>query len=114
MLEYIHLHFSEPVTLSDIAKAADIGERECLRCFRRMIQLPPMQYLLKYRVMQGAKLLLQEPGISVSQAAMQCGFDSPSHFSKMFRRFYDCSPREYRRSYPKSNILLQANGASNL
>lgn len=96
MLEYIHTHFPEPVTLPDIARAADIGEREALRCFKRNIQLSPMQYLLKYRVMQGADLLLKERGTSISQIALLCGFDSPSHFSKMFRRFYDCSPKEYR------------------
>lgn len=96
MLKYIHTHFSEPVLLSDIAKAADIGERECLRCFKRNIQLPPMQYLLKYRVMQGAERLLREPEKSISEIALLCGFDSPSHFSKMFRRFYDCSPKEHR------------------
>ena len=96
MLEYIHSHFPEPVTLPDIARAADIGEREALRCFKRNIQLSPMQYLLKYRVMQGADLLLKERGTSISQIALLCGFDSPSHFSKMFRRFYDCSPKEYR------------------
>lgn len=96
MLEYIHTYFPEPVTLPDIARAADIGERECLRCFKRNIQLSPMQYLLKYRVMRGADLLLRERGTSISQIALLCGFDSPSHFSKMFRRFYDCSPKEYR------------------
>lgn len=96
MLEYIHDHFSEPVSLSDIAKAADIGERECLRCFKRNIELSPMQYLLKYRVTKGAELLLREPEKSVSQIGLLCGFDSPSHFSKMFRRFYDCAPKEYR------------------
>ncbi|MCI8745704.1 MAG: helix-turn-helix transcriptional regulator [Lachnospiraceae bacterium] len=56
----------------------------------------PIQYPLKYRVMQGADLLLREGGTSISQIALLSGFDSPSHFSKMFRRFYDCSPKEYR------------------
>ena len=106
MLKYIHTHFQDFIALSDIARAADIGERECLRCFQRNIQLPPMQYLLKYRVMQGADFLLQEPGASISQIALSCGFDSPSHFSKMFRRFYDCSPREYRKSREDVETLL--------
>lgn len=97
MLEYIHTHFSEAVALSDIARAADVGERECLRCFKRNIHLSPMQYLLKYRVIKGAELLLQEPEKSISEIALRCGFDSPSHFSKMFRRFYNCSPKEHRK-----------------
>lgn len=39
--------------------------------------------------MQGADLLLKERGTSISQIALLCGFDSPSHFSKMFRQFIE-------------------------
>lgn len=96
MLEHIHRHFGEELTLAQIARAADIGERECLRCFRRVMQLSPVQYLLKYRVTQAAALLEQEPGGSISRLVGRCGFDSPSHFAQTFKRFYRCTPREYR------------------
>lgn len=96
MLDYIHAHFSDHIGLSQIAGIADIGERECLRCFQRTIQLSPMQYLLKYRMMQGAKLLEMGSSQSVSEIASLCGFDSPSNFSRMFKRFYNYTPREYR------------------
>lgn len=96
MLEHIHRHFGEELTLAQIARAADIGERECLRCFRRVMQLSPVQYLLKYRVTQAAALLEREHSGSISDLAGQCGFDSPSHFSQTFKRFYRCTPREYR------------------
>lgn len=96
MLEYIDHHFSEDISVADIAKAADISERECLRCFRKTIQLSPIQYLLKYRIMQGAKLLLENPAASISDTATLCGFDSPSNFARLFKRFYNCTPREYK------------------
>ena len=98
MLAYIHRNFSNDLNLAEIAKAAAIGERECLRCFQRTIQLSPLQYLLKYRIRQGAELLLSNPGNSVSEIATLCGFDSPSNFAKMFKRFYNCTPRDYRKS----------------
>ena len=97
MLAYIHDHFSENLELSQIAKAADIGERECLRCFQRVIQVSPMQYLLKYRVMQGSSMLLRNLNSSISDISGHCGFDSPSNFSQMFKRFFNCTPREYRK-----------------
>lgn len=97
MLAYIHDHFSESLELSQIAKAADIGERECLRCFQRVIQVSPMQYLLKYRVMQGASMLLRNLNSSISDISGHCGFESPSNFSQMFKRFFNCTPREYRK-----------------
>lgn len=96
MLAWIHKNFAEDLTVSEIAGAADISERECLRCFQKTIQLSPIQYLLKYRVMQGAEMLSGNPAGSISEIATLCGFDSPSNFSKIFKRFYKCTPREFR------------------
>lgn len=97
MIDFIHRHYGEHLSLREIAEAADIGERECLRCFQKTIQLSPIQYVLKYRVTCGAELLLKNPGETISNIALQCGFDSASNFTKMFRRVYGCTPREYRR-----------------
>ncbi len=105
MLEYMHSHFSQAIGLKEIAGAAHIGERECLRCFRRAIGDSPIQYLLKYRLMRSAEMLLSEPGRSIAHISSACGFDYPGYYSKQFKRFYQCSPREYR----KSTALLSNN-----
>lgn len=96
MLTYIQKNFAHDLTVGAIARAAGIGERECLRCFQKTIHIPPIQYLLKYRMMQGADALLARPADSIAQIAAACGFDSPSNFSQHFKRFYSCTPREYR------------------
>lgn len=98
MLDFIREHYTENLGLSQIAQSADIGERECLRCFQRAIQISPIQYLIKYRLMQGASMLLDDPNRSISEISIQCGFDSSSNFSKMFRRFFECTPKEYRKN----------------
>ena len=54
-----------------------------------------MQYLIRYRLLKGA-LMLTKTTHSISEISMGCGFDSPSNFSRMFKRTYQCSPREYR------------------
>lgn len=95
MIHMIEERFAEPLKLYDIAKSANIGERECLRCFRRTLGIPPMQYLIRYRLSKGA-LLLTKTSQSISEISIRCGFDSPSNFSRMFKRTYQCSPREYR------------------
>ncbi len=97
MLSFIHKNFAGEISLPEIARAADISERESLRCFKKTIQLSPIQYLLKYRIMQGAEMLLRNPADSISEVASLCGFDSPSNFTKIFKRFYNCTPREYRK-----------------
>lgn len=97
MMDFMQEHYAENLTLAQIARSANIGERECLRCFQRGIQISPLQYLLKYRIMQGAAMLLQTPDRSISEISIQCGFDSPSNFSQMFKRYYLCTPRSYRK-----------------
>lgn len=99
MLTFIHQHYAESLSVAEIAREADISERECLRCFRKTIQQSPIQYLLKYRIMQGASMLVRSPGMSISEIALQCGFDSQSNFAKVFRRFYDCTPKAYRKNH---------------
>ncbi|MEE1086743.1 MAG: AraC family transcriptional regulator [Schaedlerella sp.] len=98
MLNFIHTNYQEDLSLARISKAGQIGERECLRCFKRTIAESPVQYLLKYRLMQSAHMLISQPDASISEVSSACGFDSPSYFSKQFRRYYMCTPKEYRKN----------------
>lgn len=98
MIEFIHKNYSREIFLSEIAGQADIGERECLRCFQKTIRCSPIQYLLKYRIMKGAEMLLLEPGRSICDIALSCGFGSASNFAQLFKRFYNRTPREYRKA----------------
>ena len=82
--------------LSDIAQAADLSERECLRCFNRTIGDTPVQYLLKHRLLRSAAMLHSMPSASIAEISAKCGFDHPSYYTKQFRRFYQCTPRDYR------------------
>lgn len=105
MLAFIHKNYADDISVAEIAGMADISERECLRCFQKTIQLSPIQYLLKYRIMHGAEMLLGNPADSISEIATSCGFDSPSNFSKIFKRYYNCTPREYRNLNTNRKLL---------
>ncbi len=99
MLSCIHRNFAHNLSLSDIAKAAAVSERECLRCFQKTIQCSPIQYLLRYRILQSAEMLVKQPMQSISEIALRSGFDSQSSFARLFKRFYNCTPREYRNTH---------------
>ena len=97
ILSFIEEHYPEGITLSNIAKTVNLSERETLRCFRRITGESPIQYLLKYRLIQSASMLKEYPEKNISIVAEECGFDSPAYYAKKFKEFYLCSPREYRR-----------------
>lgn len=95
MLDYVHEHYAERISLPDIAAAASISERECCRCFERTIGMPPVAYVVSYRICV-ATVLLEETELPVTAVSERAGFNSPSYFSKVFRREMGCSPREHR------------------
>jgi len=95
MMNYIHEHYAEPLSLAEIAASAAIGGRECLRCFKRSIQIPPLQYVIMCRLRQSAQLL-ENSAESIADIAYACGFASPASFTQLFRRYYGSTPREYR------------------
>ncbi len=97
MIRFIHSNYSENITLSDISRSANVGEREALRCFKRTIGESPMHCLLKYRLMKSADFLKENPDEGIAVISGKCGFDSASYFTKKFHELYGLTPREYIR-----------------
>lgn len=96
MLEYIHYHYHERLTLERIAESASISPRECARCFRRCIRTSPVNYLNRYRIQQAAQMLLDTPD-SITTISENCGFSTGSYFGKAFHEIMGCTPSQYRK-----------------
>lgn len=95
ILNYIHEHYSQNITLNDLASAANVSTSEVLRCFKSIIHISPIKYLKNFRL-QNAAYMLKNTTYSIQTIYELCGFDSNSYFSKSFKEIYHCSPREYR------------------
>ncbi len=96
MLDYIHQNYSQDISLEDLADVSNISKREVLRLFKKVIGETPIQYLLKYRLIQSASMLKEDKTKSVAQIALDCGFESFAYFSKKFKEFYLVTPSKYR------------------
>lgn len=96
MLTFMQKNYARQLDVRRIAAAANVSESECYRCFKKIIHYSPFDYLLRYRVSAAAGLLggSDKP---ITEIGFLTGFNSPSHFSKMFGQFFGCTPREYRR-----------------
>lgn len=95
MVSYIHQHFSEKITLDDIAASVSICRSKCCRIFRRYLQQSPVDFMNTYRLEVSA-YLLRNTDKSITQIAVDCGFNHLSYFSQQFIRHFKCTPREYR------------------
>ena len=101
MLRYVQENCAEPLTVADIARAAMIGESECLRCFKGTIGMSPIQYVKRYRVQKAAELLAGT-GQKIADIGALCGFQDTSYFTRSFREIKGMSPGEYRQRYGQS------------
>lgn len=95
MLAYIHKHYAEKITLSEIAETAGISEREASRCFKKNLGHSPVEYLIGYRLNESKKLL-QETAISITEISQRCGFSDSAYYGKAFRKAYGLTPGAYR------------------
>lgn len=95
MLQFIQSRLAEELTLGAIAESASISENECLRCFRSVLGISPMQYVKQTRLQKAAELLALTDR-KVADIGSECGFQEMSYFAKAFRTQLGCTPSQYR------------------
>lgn len=103
IIAFIHGHYMDHITLEDISGCVNMCKSECCRLFRRNMDQSLFDYLLHYRIRQSIGLLTRGRD-SITDISWQCGFSSPAYFSKLFRKFMGCTPREYARGARGKNL----------
>lgn len=106
MMIYIHEHYPEKISISDLAAAGFSSERECFRAFQECLHMTPFAYVKSYRL-QKACQLLSEGSESITEIGHACGLGSSSYFGKVFREQMGLTPLEYRRKWQDRDILWQ-------
>ena len=94
-VEYIAEHFREEATLETLADLCHVSVTHLIRCFARYIGFRPHDYLQEQRL-RHAKVLLTGSALSIEQIAEQSGFNSASHFSRVFRSREKMTPSKFR------------------
>ncbi|HEY9066122.1 MAG TPA: AraC family transcriptional regulator [Burkholderiaceae bacterium] len=92
---WIEAHAAEPLELADSAHAAGLSEFHFLRLFTRVLGVTPHQYLLRTRLRHAARLL-GEPSRTITEIALEVGFNDLSNFVRTFRRAAGISPGGFR------------------
>jgi AraC-like DNA-binding protein len=96
-LREIHADVAQGWTVEKLARTANMSRAVFAERFTRIIGMPPMQYVLEWRVAL-AKDLLRDERPSLAEVADRVGYQSASAFTTAFTRVNGCSPREYARS----------------
>ncbi len=93
-VRYIEQNYSASITLRQLSDLCGVSESWLSRSFRAEMGDTIHNYLLECRLRNAVPLLSEH---SVAQVGYLCGFSDSSHFISQFRRFFGCTPTEYRR-----------------
>lgn len=93
-LGYIQAHFSQPITLSEVAESAGVSHTYLSRAFKEEIGKGFSEYLTHYRI-EHACQLISSGGMRLKDIATACGFSQYTYFFKVFKQATGLTPNEY-------------------
>jgi len=96
-LRLMHAKPEENWTLEALAREAGLSRSAFAERFAEIMGVPPMQYLANWRLQRAARLL-EQPSISIAQAAAAVGYESEAAFNRAFKKQVGLPPGAWRRS----------------
>ena len=97
VVQYIEEHLADEISLTSLARLAQLSPFHFSRAFKESLGMPPYRYLTSRRI-DRAKVLLAERKLSVTEIGLDVGFSETSSFTSAFRKLTGETPTEYRRS----------------
>lgn len=94
-LAYIGEHYAEPLDVEGIARSVGVSRYHLCHIFKEVTGKTLSGYWQSLRCDRAKKLLAR--GVSVAQAAEQCGFSSPEYFTKVYQKHFSVLPRQDKR-----------------
>nr|WP_241520677.1 AraC family transcriptional regulator [Steroidobacter cummioxidans] len=91
-IELLRKRFTESLRIEDLAAAAHMSESSLHHRFKAVTAMSPMQFQKHLRLHEARRLMLTE-GLEAAAAAHRVGYESPSQFSREYRRLFGAPPR---------------------
>lgn len=93
--EYIQEHQGDKLTLGEVARAVNMSSFYFCKMFKKVAGINFTDYVARVRIEKSKNLLLN-PNLRVSEIAFEVGFQSLTHFNRVFKKVLGQSPTEYR------------------
>ena len=106
-IDYISQNIKSPITVKQLAEYSHVSVNTLERHFKASMGMSPSTYVTRSRLSKAALLLQQNQ--SVTYAAFESGFSDSSHFSFLFKSYYNLTPRQYQKCFTKKPKIKQLN-----
>ena len=100
IISFINSNYTRSLKLDEIAEMANMNSSAFCRFFKEVTEKTFLQYVTDMRIGYACKLLTIGD-MEISQIAVECGFDSISHFNRTFKQLTGLTPTQYRNQIMK-------------
>jgi AraC-like DNA-binding protein len=90
-IAWIRQHYDQPFSIEQVAREARMSTSSLHEHFREVTAMSPLQYQKQLRLQEARRLILAE-ALDAASAAHRVGYDSPSQFSREYRRLFGAPP----------------------
>jgi len=97
VLNYIHLHLQENITLETVSNLANMNATAFCRYIKAKTNKTFIELLNDIRIAYACRLLLDGPR-NISEICYNCGFNNLTHFNYIFKKITGTNPSNYRKS----------------
>jgi AraC-like DNA-binding protein len=98
--KFIADNLAEKITLDQLAKVAAMSRSHFVRLFKGTAGMSPYHYVLRQRVLRACELI-RATEHRITEIGFEVGFNDVADFNHMFKKFMQCSPRQFRKmSHP--------------
>jgi len=94
-IEFVEKNFRGKISSSELAQLCGVSPFQFSRQFKETYGLTFQEYVLRFRIREACRLL-KNPTAEIAEVASLAGFNDPSYFGKIFRRYISCSPSQYQ------------------
>lgn len=106
---FIATNFRDNLTLERISEEAGMSKFHFHRLFKDKTGETPLHYINRIKLEYAAHFLKIYPHLKLIEASIECGYSSPSVFSREFKRYYNISPIDYKKRFSTRKTLLPEN-----
>ncbi len=98
ILAFIYSNYNQKIKLKDISDYVNLTPQYLCVFFKEMTKTKLVDYINHYRI-EAAVNLLKVSDLSITEIALECGFDNPSYFNRVFKAQTGCTPSCYKSSH---------------
>jgi AraC-like DNA-binding protein len=91
-IERLKAHYAQALRIEDLAAAAHMSPSSLHQRFKAVTSMSPLQFQKQLRLQEARRLMLSE-GLEAAAAGHRVGYESPSQFSREYRRLFGAPPR---------------------